>query len=69
MVSKMIAEVNEQRCVACGACMKKCPRGAISIWKGCYAVIDLEKCVGCGQCMRVCPANCITRKERGAAWE
>lgn len=49
MVSKMIAEVNEQRCGACGACMKKCPRGAISIWKDCYAVIDLEKCVGCGQ--------------------
>lgn len=66
MLSRMIAEVNKNRCVACGTCIKPCPKEAITIWKGCYAVVDLEKCVGCGKCVRVCPADCITRKERGA---
>lgn len=65
MLSKMIAEVNVDRCVACGTCRKQCPKDAIQIWKGCYAVVDLALCVGCGKCGRVCPAGCITSKERG----
>ena len=27
-------------CVACGVCIKACPKHAISIYKGCYAVVD-----------------------------
>ena len=43
--------INEQnRCVACGVCVKVCPKDAISIYKGCYAQIDEEKCIGCGIC-------------------
>lgn len=43
--------INEQnRCVACGVCVKICPKDAISIYKGCYAQIDEEKCIGCGIC-------------------
>ena len=43
--------INEQnRCVACGVCVKVCPKDAISIYKGCYARIDEEKCIGCGIC-------------------
>lgn len=49
-------------CVACGVCMKACPREAISIWKGCYAVVA-ETCVGCGICAKTCPAGCIQLKE------
>ena len=64
MVSKKYAQVRKENCVACGTCMKECPKGAISIWKGCYAVIDAAACVGCGRCARVCPADCIGILER-----
>ena len=50
-------------CVSCGACQKACPKEAIAIWKGCYAVVDQEKCVGCGICVRTCPAGCISLQE------
>ena len=63
---KKTASVNRQICVACGACMKACPKGAISIWRGCYAQVG-EACVGCGLCAKTCPANCITLKERSEA--
>ena len=67
MASKRYAEVNRARCVSCGACAHECPREAIGVWKGCFAVADAALCVGCGRCARVCPANCIGLKERGEA--
>ncbi len=47
------------RCVACGVCALQCPREAIQIYKGCYAVVDTTKCVGCGICESACPAGSI----------
>lgn len=64
MLSKKYAEADKNRCVACGACMKACPKEAIRVWKGCYAKTEEERCVGCGKCAKVCPADCITLKER-----
>lgn len=37
MASKYKAENEKDRCVACGVCVKVCPRDAVSIYKGCYA--------------------------------
>lgn len=59
MASKRFAEVNRDRCVSCGACTKECPKDAVRVWKGCYAVVDSAACIGCGKCARVCPADCI----------
>jgi len=61
---KKLAFADKKICVACGACMKACPKSAISIYRGCYAVVDGSKCVGCGLCARVCPAGCIAIRER-----
>lgn len=47
------------KCVACGCCVKVCPRNAISIPKGIHAEIDQELCVGCGACAIECPASII----------
>ncbi|MBE5845628.1 MAG: 4Fe-4S ferredoxin [Butyrivibrio sp.] len=47
------------RCVACGVCALQCPREAIQIYKGCYAVVDTTKCVGCGICESACPAGSV----------
>ena len=64
---KKLAVVDRKICVACGACMKDCPKAAISIYRGCYAVVDAEKCVGCGLCTKTCPAGCIVTRERSKA--
>lgn len=64
---KKAAAVNQNVCVACGACMKACPRGAISIDRGCFAAVEESKCVGCGLCAKACPAGCITVRERSEA--
>lgn len=56
---KRVADVDRGRCVACGACMKACMRCAITIWRGCYALVDDERCVGCGLCTKACPVGCI----------
>lgn len=64
---KKFAFVDHKVCAACGVCLKTCPRGAISIHRGCYARIDGEKCVGCGLCGKACPAGCICIRERSDA--
>lgn len=55
-----------KECVACGCCVKMCPRGAIYVDKGVIARVNSEKCVGCGICAKACPAAVITVTEREA---
>ena len=52
------------RCVACGACVAKCPSGVNRIENG-KLVMDRTKCTACGVCTDWCPANAreITGKE------
>lgn len=61
---KKLAFADKKICVACGVCMKACPRNAITVWHGCYAVVEENKCVGCGLCAKACPAGCIAVGER-----
>lgn len=62
-MSKKIAVVSNE-CVACGTCVKVCPKNAIEITKGIKAEIK-QDCVGCGKCTLVCPCCVITLVERG----
>lgn len=64
---KKLAVIDRSICVACGVCVKGCPRSAISIHRGCYAMVNADKCVGCGLCGSTCPAGCISTAERSAA--
>ena len=61
MAKKAYADKNI--CVACGVCVKACPKHAIEIIKGCYAKVTNEKCIGCGLCAKSCPAGCIALDE------
>lgn len=60
------AVVDTTHCVACGSCVKVCPRGAITVPNGITAKIDETLCVGCGFCAKECSASVITVKEASA---
>lgn len=60
---KRKAVVDKQFCVACGCCIKVCPRNAIHIEKGLFASIDKSLCVGCKKCKNECPASVIEMEE------
>ncbi len=44
-------------CVSCGACVKTCPVGALSIDSEGKVVWDDSKCVQCDTCLKTCPNN------------
>ena len=69
------AVIDEEKCTACGACIKRCPVDAISegpkrlpLACPCGRVpelrpgksqVDRDKCIGCGVCVIGCPENAI----------
>lgn len=63
----MRPEVDKEKCVACGTCVKFCPEAVISMIndqqsmnnKKKIADIDYEFCKGCGVCANVCPQKAI----------
>ena len=50
--------IDQDECIACGACEPECPEGAITEGDG-YYVIDADLCADCGDCVEVCPVDCI----------
>ena len=64
-LSKRLAQVGRE-CVACGTCVKVCPRTAIRVASGVTARVNGALCVGCGRCAKVCLADVIAMVERGA---
>ena len=60
---KKKAQIPRELCVACGCCIRVCPKEAIQVYRGMYAVVDTALCVGCGKCARECPAGIIRAVE------
>ncbi len=55
-----IAEIDPERCTACGECTDRCQFHAISS----DFVIDRIACEGCGVCVHFCPENAIRFPQR-----
>ena len=58
-----IWEVDEDKCIACGACLKV---GCMALSMNGKAKIDEVLCFGCGVCAQVCPVEAIVRRNGGA---
>ncbi|OKY77671.1 MAG: putative Fe-S center protein [Candidatus Methanohalarchaeum thermophilum] len=56
----MPAEVDQDKCTACGDCTKVCAVGAIEL--GSKASVDPDKCVDCRNCVTACPQDAISMK-------
>jgi Na+-translocating ferredoxin:NAD+ oxidoreductase subunit B len=55
------AKVNADACVQCGACVKRCQVGALSLdGPDGKAAIEAKRCIGCGLCVSACPKKAIT---------
>ena len=61
--SKMIAVIDEERCICCGLCINFCPEEAISISS--EMKIDASRCSGCGSCAAECPYEAISLSADG----
>ncbi len=57
-VTKLLPQVDESTCTACGACAEACQFNAISMVAGKVLVLD-QLCHGCGRCTLVCPVAAI----------
>jgi len=53
-----IAEIIQDKCIACQLCIGECPVGAINM-EGGVVKIDPEVCIGCGKCFDVCPVGAV----------
>jgi NADH-quinone oxidoreductase subunit F/NADP-reducing hydrogenase subunit HndC len=58
--------INEEKCMACSICAKRCPANCISQVTGSDKKrppyrIDQAKCVKCGECFKNCKFNAITK--------
>ena len=59
-----LAEVDEDSCVGCGTCVKKCPMEAIDLVEN-IASINSSRCIGCGVCVHHCPEEAMKLKRTG----
>lgn len=58
LLAIMPAEVDEDTCISCGACVDACPVDAITLDD--KAKIDADTCTECGACVDECPVDAIS---------
>ncbi len=56
--SGYVAHCEADSCVACGACAKACPFGALEVADK-KLEIDTARCMGCGVCVSKCPRGAL----------
>lgn len=59
-VTSFMAVVNDDLCIGCGTCVKKCHTYAAYLNDDKKARRQEDRCIGCGVCAHFCPQNAIT---------
>ena len=49
-------QLDQEKCIGCTNCVKRCPTQAIRVWDG-KAHISHELCIDCGECVRACASH------------
>jgi len=57
--SNYVCSLDESLCTACGACLKRCPVGALKLKEDKIQFRD-ERCIGCGLCVTTCPTEALS---------
>lgn len=52
-------EIDEERCISCGACISPCPVQAIRFGPEWKVEFDEERCLRCQVCINACPVGAI----------
>lgn len=53
-------DIEEDKCILCGICSKRCPADAINVDRkeGVWEIHRMQ-CVQCGECVEACPKKCL----------
>lgn len=57
-------EINEERCIGCGLCVKVCPFTCVGLGDNGKAKRLRRRCIECMHCAAICPKNAITSDGR-----
>ena len=55
----MAAQVNDEKCIGCEACVSACPNEAITVNDG-VAKVDEDACIDGGICVDECTSEAIS---------
>lgn len=58
-----VAFVNEQLCIGCTKCFKRCPTDALIGANRQIHVVIKDACTGCGKCVDICPTESIQMRD------
>ncbi len=58
-IRRVTTTINEKLCTGCGACIRVCPSGTITM-EGERCEITGTESLSCGHCMAVCPESAVT---------
>ena len=56
-------EVNLERCVGCGKCIKACPVSVFELRDTKSIIVYGSACIACGHCWAVCPERAVTQQD------